>query len=79
MLETKRKRSDLWNFFEPVDEKSSFASCNICKAKLSFKTSTSNLKKHMINRHPTVAIGNDERDEVSLNIKKILIIILIGL
>ncbi|XP_067639740.1 E3 SUMO-protein ligase ZBED1-like [Eurosta solidaginis] len=50
----KSKTSFLWQFFEKVDH--SFATCNICKTKISYKTSTSNLKRHMIRRHPTVQL-----------------------
>lgn len=49
---SKKKTSVLWTFFEPVDEY--YAICNMCKSKFSYKTSTSNLKKHIQNRHPTV-------------------------
>lgn len=51
----RRKTSELWNFFKPID--SVFATCNLCKMKLSFKTSTSNLKKHLQSKHPTVKVS----------------------
>ncbi|KAG8235444.1 hypothetical protein J437_LFUL015792 [Ladona fulva] len=51
----KRKTSEIWNFFKEVD--TNFASCNICKTKLSYKTSTSNLKKHMLSKYPTVELS----------------------
>lgn len=44
----------MWQFFEPVDQV--YAACNICKAKISYKTTISNLKKHMKTKHPTVTL-----------------------
>lgn len=53
---SKRKTSPLWNFFSIVDNTNSVASCDICKQKLCYKSSVSNLKKHMQRKHPTVQI-----------------------
>lgn len=53
----KRKISYLWNFFSEVDE--TFAKCNICSVKLSYRTSTTNLKRHMESKHPTVKLNQD--------------------
>ncbi|XP_016991800.1 uncharacterized protein LOC108053607 [Drosophila rhopaloa] len=53
----KRKTSEIWCFFRAVDD--TFALCNICKAKLSYKTTTTNLSKHMNRMHPTSALQND--------------------
>ncbi|CAH1110400.1 unnamed protein product [Psylliodes chrysocephalus] len=50
----KRKSSELWNFFDPLDEV--FAKCNICSTKLSYKTSISNLRRHLQSKHPTVTV-----------------------
>lgn len=50
----KKKTSEIWRFFDPIDEV--FAKCNICKNKISYKTTTSNLKKHMKTKHPTVTL-----------------------
>lgn len=46
----KRKTSEIWYFFRAVDD--TYALCNICKAKLSYKTTTTNLSKHMNRMHP---------------------------
>ncbi|XP_076286885.1 E3 SUMO-protein ligase ZBED1-like [Lasioglossum baleicum] len=46
--------SDVWNFFTPAN--SGYAICNVCKKKLSYKTTTSNLKKHMGAVHPTISL-----------------------
>ncbi|KAI8046187.1 uncharacterized protein LOC128251874 [Drosophila gunungcola] len=54
----KRKTSEIWGFFRAVDD--TFALCNICKAKLSYKTTTTNLSKHMNRMHPTTALQNNK-------------------
>lgn len=64
-MQMKKKRSKLWNFFEAYDEKSRIAKCNICKVQLSYKTCTSNLRKHMRSKHPTVIIEPKEDSYVS--------------
>ncbi|KAH8354238.1 hypothetical protein KR084_004328 [Drosophila pseudotakahashii] len=51
----KRKTSEIWCFFRAVDD--TYALCNICKAKLSYKTTTTNLSKHMNRMHPTSGLG----------------------
>lgn len=63
----KRKRSNLWNFFDAVDKESKMAKCNVCYLKFSYKTSTSNLKKHMKNKHPLVTLETDEDIKVSFD------------
>lgn len=51
----RRKTSELWNFFKQID--SNFATCNACNMKFSFRTSTSNLKKHLQSKHPTLKVS----------------------
>lgn len=54
---SRRTRSVIWTFFT-VDKKSpEMAICSICKNTFSFKTSTSNLKRHMTAKHPTVSMN----------------------
>ncbi|KAH8247210.1 hypothetical protein KR038_000256 [Drosophila bunnanda] len=55
----KRKTSEIWCFFRAVDD--TFALCNICKAKLSYKTTTTNLSKHMNRMHPTSALSQNPK------------------
>ncbi|XP_022185094.2 uncharacterized protein LOC111044304 [Nilaparvata lugens] len=43
----RRKHSFLWKYFSVVDREKGVASCNICGKHFSFKTTTSNLKKHL--------------------------------
>ncbi|EDV93849.1 uncharacterized protein LOC6563260 [Drosophila grimshawi] len=51
----KRRTSEIWCFFRAVDD--TFALCNICKAKLSYKTTTTNLSKHMNRMHPNANVS----------------------
>lgn len=53
-VKAKSKTSKLWKYFKPVDDH--FAICNMCSQKLSYKTSTSNLKKHMESKHPNTKL-----------------------
>lgn len=48
----RRKKSGVWSLFTKVDR--DFALCNLCDIKFSYRTSTSNLKKHLHNRHAVV-------------------------
>jgi hypothetical protein len=48
--------SGIWNFFTPL-ENSQYATCNICKQKLSYRTTTTNLRRHMMSSHPTVSLN----------------------
>lgn len=44
-----KKSSDAWDFFTKSDN--SNATCNICKVSISYKSTSSNLKKHLKRRH----------------------------
>ncbi|XP_054012802.1 E3 SUMO-protein ligase ZBED1-like [Hylaeus anthracinus] len=48
--------SDVWNFFVPVSN-TGYATCKICKKKLSYKTTTTNLKKYLCSVHPTISLA----------------------
>lgn len=61
----KRKSSKIWNFFTPVDDVS--AKCDICKNVVSYKTSTTNLKRHMARKHPTVDLNKDTQSTRNKN------------
>lgn len=43
--------SEVWRKFTIISRANYTAKCNICGAKLSFKTTISNLKKHMTRKH----------------------------
>eukprot|EP00102_Acyrthosiphon_pisum_P013340 XP_008182878.1 PREDICTED: uncharacterized protein LOC103309376 [Acyrthosiphon pisum] len=44
-----KRTSNIWQHFTKID--SNFATCDLCKKKLSYKTSVTNLKKHLHNAH----------------------------
>jgi len=48
------KTSVVWEQFEQLDQ--DYTQCKICNDRVSYKSSTSNLKKHLARRHPTVKI-----------------------
>lgn len=45
-----RKSSCVWSHFTVIDN-TSFAKCDICKRKYSFKTCVTNLKTHLAKAH----------------------------
>lgn len=51
-----QKSSILWNFFDICDNEKQIAKCNLCHQKLSFKSTITNLKKHIGRKHPTVQL-----------------------
>lgn len=64
----KIKTSNLWNCFEDSsDSANKVAICKICKSKLSYKSSTSNLKKHIERKHPTVQFVSTKSQSSDLN------------
>lgn len=52
MSDPRNRSSELWRFFTYVD--THFAKCDICKVKISHKTTVSNLKKHLERKHPLI-------------------------
>lgn len=52
-------KSLIWNFFNEIPNSDRLAVCTLCKHKLSFKSTSSNLKKHMIKSHPTIKLSDD--------------------
>ncbi|XP_066159213.1 uncharacterized protein [Euwallacea fornicatus] len=51
-----RRTSVLWNFFNPDEGDKQMALCRICGILLSYKSTVTNLKKHMVRKHPQVSI-----------------------
>ena len=51
-----KRYSYLWNFFAVSDAVSFKAVCYICNHTLSYRTTITNLKKHLMTRHPEVQI-----------------------
>ncbi|KAI4454204.1 finger protein putative-related [Holotrichia oblita] len=60
------KTSEIWNYFTPIPSENFIANCNICKRKLSFKTTNSNLKKHLTSNHPTIALPSSTKGHQNL-------------
>ncbi|ERL87416.1 uncharacterized protein LOC109541682 [Dendroctonus ponderosae] len=48
------KRSFLWNYFTVKDAEQKLCKCDLCKQILCYKSTITNLKKHMVRRHPTI-------------------------
>lgn len=53
----RKKTSYIWKFFTPEDDVK--AKCNLCKQVVSYKTSTTNLKRHFERKHPLVKLTPD--------------------
>ncbi|XP_074037291.1 E3 SUMO-protein ligase ZBED1-like [Leptinotarsa decemlineata] len=49
----------VWNHFVPKPGSDVIAICNICKMGLSYKSSSNNLKKHMLRKHPLVKMDTE--------------------
>lgn len=58
-----RRSSPVWNFFSIANATTYTAKCNLCKSIMSYKTSVSNLKKHLLRKHPTVEIFRKEANK----------------
>lgn len=52
------RSSVLWNYFKVESEKNKTAICLLCKLKLSFRSTVSNLKKHLRLKHRGVLPAN---------------------
>ena len=52
-----KKTSIIWNFFHINDNKKQLAKCDLCHVVLCFKSSITNLKKHLQRKHPTINLN----------------------
>lgn len=59
------RTSVVWNHFTPKPGSDIIAICKICKASLSFKSSSNNLKKHILRKHPLVKIEIEKHEPPS--------------
>ncbi|GBP36437.1 hypothetical protein EVAR_88017_1 [Eumeta japonica] len=50
MEEHSKRTSIVWNYFTAVD--GTTATCDMCSMRLSYKSTVSNLKKHLNRKHP---------------------------
>nr|CAI5846653.1 unnamed protein product [Callosobruchus analis] len=55
-MNSKRKVSIVWNFFTAKDD--AHTQCNFCGQLLSYKTTRTNLRQHVVKKHPSVRIPN---------------------
>ncbi|XP_049772570.1 uncharacterized protein LOC126159811 [Schistocerca cancellata] len=61
----KRSRtSELWSYFEILDRE--FTKCTLCGKKLSYKSTTTNLKKHLQKSHLIVNFSSQRPSELDL-------------
>ncbi|KAL5243543.1 hypothetical protein ACI65C_010953 [Semiaphis heraclei] len=63
MSNSRKLKSDTWRYFTYVDEH--YAKCDICKTKISHKTTMSNLKKHIERKHPLINLQPEVDDEIN--------------
>lgn len=68
MSNTKKLRSEMWKYFTYID--THFAKCDICKIKISHKTTMLNLKKHLERKHPLINLENIESDSYVINVNQ---------
>lgn len=52
-------RSVVWDHFTVIDRKNQIATCNVCERRLSYRTTVTNLKKHVIRKHPHGGLSED--------------------
>lgn len=50
------KNAEIWNFFNIKPQGDKIAICKMCKVPLSYKSTTNNLRKHLLRKHPTVQL-----------------------
>lgn len=62
-----KKTSFVWNFFHIKDNEKQMAECELCRTLLCFKSSVSNLKKHLLRKHPTVTLNVPEKSNTTIS------------
>lgn len=59
----RKKRSVVWtHFIESGDGKT--ANCSICRNTITFCGNTSNLRKHILSKHPLVSLDDHEEEKL---------------
>lgn len=53
-MNKRQKTSYLWGYFSITDQNNKICKCDLCGQTLCYKSTVSNLKKHMDRRHPTI-------------------------
>lgn len=57
-IKRRKKTSPVWNYFTPIDNRDAF--CNECRRRVSYKSTTTNLRKHLASKHPNISLGAEE-------------------
>ncbi|CAH1104553.1 unnamed protein product [Psylliodes chrysocephalus] len=57
---SRRKPSQIWKYFTKKNVGEYVAYCNICKKELGYRSTTSNLKKHLDRKHPQIKLVKSE-------------------
>lgn len=64
---SKRPRtSSMWNYFKICDKNAKIAQCDMCGLKMSFRSTTTNLKTHVTKKHPTVNLDVPRNDLIQV-------------
>lgn len=61
-----RRRSSLWNHFTQISGNNSQAKCDLCSHVLSHKSSISNLRKHLLRKHPEIKVQNHQMSKCTV-------------
>ncbi|RZF36547.1 hypothetical protein LSTR_LSTR010658 [Laodelphax striatellus] len=56
---SRSRKSSIWNYFTISDREKGVAMCNLCEKQFSFKTTTSNLKKHLTRSNHALHLNLD--------------------
>jgi len=62
-----RRTSSIWNHFTVVDQSSKISKCDMCLKRYSFKSTLTNLKKHLAGVHSIRMSSSSNRSTVSIN------------
>ncbi|CAK1587965.1 unnamed protein product [Parnassius mnemosyne] len=69
-MEGNKVKSPTWLYFDVKDEEKKLATCNICQEVYSFRTSVTNLAKHLKYKHKLVISKSSDADE---NVRKYVV------
>ena len=68
-------RGQIWDYFNIVDAHAKKAECNYCKKTISYKSTASNLKRHLQHKHLIIFEEVCRNNNINKNSKFIMIII----
>lgn len=64
-----KRSSKLWNYFEVINNEKQVARCTLCDLKFSFRSTNTNLRKHLVRRHHEEYITLDSTEAIRANPK----------